>query len=126
MTTYKGYSTLSNTKKTRLVDFELAKQDLINHFHIKKGEKLHNPNFGSNIWSILFDPLTDATKQAVIDDIKVIAGYDPRISVNSVNVVEYEQGIQVELDLEYLEEDFRETLMLQFDAESQGLTVGTL
>ena len=98
MSTYRGFSTVTSTRKSRLVDFELAKQDLINHFHIKKGEKLHNPNFGTNLWSIVFDPLTPTTKQAIIDDINVIAGYDPRIQVNDVVVVEYEQGIQVELD----------------------------
>ena len=126
MITYKGFSTVNNTRKTRYTDFELAKQDLINHFHIRKGEKLHNPNFGSNLWSIVFDPLTDTTKQAIIDDIRAIAGYDPRIAVNSVNVVEYEQGVQVELDLSYLAEDITESLLLQFDQESQGLSVGNL
>jgi phage baseplate assembly protein W len=126
MITYKGFSTVNNTRKTRYTDFELAKQDLINHFHIRKGEKLHNPNFGSNLWSIVFDPLTDTTKQAIIDDIRAIASYDPRIAVNSVNVVEYEQGVQVELDLSYLAEDITESLLLQFDQESQGLSVGNL
>jgi phage baseplate assembly protein W len=123
MSTYRGFSTVNNTKKTRLVDFELAKQDLINHFHIKKGEKLHNPDFGSNLWSIVFDPLTTATKQAIIEDINAVASYDPRISVTSVNVVEYEQGVQVELDLEYVKEDLTSSLKLQFDQDSQSLTV---
>lgn len=126
MITYKGFSTVNNSRKTRYTNFELAKQDLINHFHIRKGEKLHNPNFGSSLWSVVFDPLTDTTKQAIIDDIQAIASYDPRIAVNSVNVVEYEHGIQVELDLSYLEADLTETLRLQFDQESQGLYVDNL
>jgi len=63
MIKYKGFSTVNNTRKTKLTDFELAKQDLINHFHIRKGEKLHNPNFGSNLWSVVFDPLTTSSKQ---------------------------------------------------------------
>ena len=40
MSTYRGFSTLVNAKKYRLTDFELVKQDLINHFNIRKGEKL--------------------------------------------------------------------------------------
>lgn len=122
MIKYKGFSTVNNTRKTKLTDFELAKQDLINHFHIRKGEKLHNPNFGSNLWSVVFDPLTTSSKQAIIDDIKAVVSYDPRINVVNVNVVEYEQGIQVELDLEYVDSDQTDTLKMMFDQSDQSLT----
>ena len=122
MIKYKGFSTVNNTRRTKLTDFELAKQDLINHFHIRKGEKLHNPNFGSNLWSVVFDPLTTSSKQAIIDDIKAVVSYDPRINVVNVNVVEYEQGIQVELDLEYIDSDQTDTLKMMFDQSDQSLT----
>jgi len=122
MIKYKGFSTVNNTRKTKLTDFELAKQDLINHFHIRKGEKLHNPNFGSNLWSVIFDPLTTSSKQAIIDDIKAVVSYDPRINVVNVNVVEYDQGIQVELDLEYIDSDQTDTLRMMFDQSDQSLT----
>ena len=49
--TYKGFSTNNRSKKFRVTDFELVKQDLINHFNIRKGEKLMNPNFGTIIWN---------------------------------------------------------------------------
>lgn len=122
MIKYKGFSTVNNTRRTKLTDFELAKQDLINHFHIRKGEKLHNPNFGSNLWSVVFDPLTTSSKQAIIDDIKAVVSYDPRINVVNVNVVEYDQGIQVELDLEYVDSDQTDTLKMMFDQSDQSLT----
>ena len=47
--TYKGFSTVGRNQKFRLTDFDLVKQDLINHFNIRKGEKLMNPNFGTVI-----------------------------------------------------------------------------
>ena len=122
MTIYRGFSTLINQRKTRIADYELAKQDLINHFHIRKGEKLHNPNFGSNLWSVVFDPLTATSKQAIIDDVKAIVSYDPRINVTDVTVVEYDQGIQIELDLEYVNSDFTDRIKLRFDQEDQSLT----
>jgi phage baseplate assembly protein W len=122
MTIYRGFSTLINQRKTRIADYELAKQDLINHFHIRKGEKLHNPNFGSNLWSVVFDPLTATSKQAIIDDVKAIVSYDPRINVTDVNIVEYDQGIQVELDLEYVNSDFTDQIKLRFDQADQSLT----
>jgi len=122
MTIYRGFSTLINQRKTRIADYELAKQDLINHFHIRKGEKLHNPNFGSNLWSVVFDPLTATSKQAIIDDVKAVVSYDPRINVTDVTVVEYDQGIQIELDLEYVNSDFTDRIKLRFDQADQSLT----
>ena len=122
MTIYRGFSTLINQRKTRLADYELAKQDLINHFHIRKGEKLHNPNFGSSLWSVVFDPLTATSKQAIIDDVKAVVSYDPRINVTDVTVVEYDQGIQIELDLEYVNSDFTDQIKLRFDQADQSLT----
>ena len=50
MALYRGYNTVDNqTTKTRLEDEELIKRDLINHFNIRKGEKLMRPDFGTII-----------------------------------------------------------------------------
>ena len=57
-TTYKGFSTIGQTGKFRLTDFDLVKQDIINNFQIRKGEKLMNPDFGTIIWNIIHEPLT--------------------------------------------------------------------
>ena len=43
---YRGYSTIGNTfKGVRVNDQELIKRDLLNHFAIRKGEKLMNYRF---------------------------------------------------------------------------------
>lgn len=120
---YKGFSTFNRVKKFRVVDEELIKQDLLNHFAIRKGEKLHNPNFGSIIWDMLFEPLTDGVRQAVIDDVKTIVGYDPRISVSKVYVTEYRHGIQIEVELLYVQTDQTDTLKMKFDRNT--LTIQT-
>jgi phage baseplate assembly protein W len=49
-------------KKFRVTDAELVKQNLYNHFNVRKGEKLMQPNFGTIIWNMLFEPLTEETK----------------------------------------------------------------
>ena len=57
--TYKGFSTLnSGAEHYSLYDFELIKQDLLNHFYIRQGERLMNPEFGTVIWDLLFEPMT--------------------------------------------------------------------
>ena len=119
---YKGFSTVGRNKKYRLTDFELVKQDLINHFYIRKGEKLMNPNFGTIIWNVLYEPMTDDLKSVITSDIKAIAQYDPRISMDNVVITEYERGIQIELQLRYVQTNQTNLLNLKFDNQNNTLT----
>jgi phage baseplate assembly protein W len=121
---YKGFSTVNRNKKFRVTDVELVKQDLINHFGVRKGEKLMQPNFGSIIWSLLFEPLTDQLQQLIVDDVKRIVGYDPRLGLKNININVQDYGIQIEVDLVYLPTDQTTSLSLQFDANSARLTRG--
>jgi phage baseplate assembly protein W len=115
MITYRGFSTYNRYKKFRLTDFELAKQDLFNHFRIRKGEKLMNPDFGTIIWNVLFEPFTEEIKSAIVDDINNIARYDPRINVDRVEVTQFEHGIQIALNLTYIPTDQTELMRIRFD-----------
>jgi len=119
---YRGFSTVGRTRKFRLTDFELVKQDLINHFYIRKGEKLMNPNFGTIIWNVIHEPLTDDLKSVIVTDINNIASSDPRLSIDNVVVTEYSQGIQVELQLRYVQTNQTNLLNLQFDNQNNTLT----
>ena len=119
---YRGFSTVGRNRKFRLTDFELVKQDLINHFYIRKGEKLMNPDFGTIIWNVIHEPLTEDLKSVIVTDIKAIAGYDPRISIDNVVITEYDQGIQVELQLRYVQTNQTNLLNLQFDNQNNTLT----
>lgn len=124
MALYKGFSTYNRLKKFRVTDFELAKVDLLNHFNIRKGSKLMNPNFGTIIWDTLFEPLTDDIKTAIIADIKSIVSYDPRLNIDNVIITEFDQGLQIELSLIYVPQNNRNTLYLQFARDAR--TVNTL
>lgn len=117
---YKGISTIVNPKNYTIYDLALIKQDIVNHFHIRQGEKLENPTFGTIIWDVLFEPLTETLKEAIIKNVTDIVNYDPRVSVDSVIVDSYESGIQIECILTYLPYSISETLRLRFD-ESAGL-----
>lgn len=121
MALYKGFSTVNRTKQFRLVDFELVKQDLVNYFNIRKGEKLMNPNFGTIIWDKIFDPLTDSTKTVIMQDIQRIIAYDPRLAAQDVAVTEYDRGLQVELTLLYIQTNQTDRLSLQFDQQSKNV-----
>jgi phage baseplate assembly protein W len=121
-TMYKGFSTVGANKKFRLVDLALVKQDIINHFHIRKGEKLMNPNFGTIIWNVLHEPFTEDLKSVIVSDVKDIAAYDPRVSFDNIIITEYDRGIQIELELRYLQTNQSTIMNLQFDQQSNTLT----
>jgi phage baseplate assembly protein W len=120
---YRGFSTVGRDKKFRLTDVELVKQDLINHFNIRKGEKLMNPDFGTIIWNVLYEPLTEDLKSVIITDITSIARYDPRVSIDNVIITEFDRGLQIELELRYLQTNQSGLLNLQFDNQSNTLAV---
>lgn len=120
-TMYRGFSTVGRNKKFRLTDFELVKQDIVNHFHIRKGEKLMNPSFGTIIWNVLHEPLTEDLKRVIITDVQNVAKYDPRVSFDNVLVTEYDRGIQIELELRYLQTNQINNLNLLFDSKNNSL-----
>jgi len=122
MANYRGFSTIGRVKKFKVTDLELVKQNLFNHFNIRKGEKIMQPNFGSAIWSMMFEPLTEELKSLLTDDVKTVVGYDPRTRVNNVIVTQFDHGIQLDIELEYLPSNQSDTLSLMFDNASQQLT----
>lgn len=119
---YRGFSTVGRNKKFRLTDFELVKQDLINHFYIRKGEKLMNPDFGTIIWNVLYEPLTEDLKSVIVTDINAVARSDPRLSIDNVIVTEFDRGIQIELELRYVQTNQSALLNLQFDGTNNTIS----
>ena len=122
MTIYRGFSTQGQSKKFRATDAALIKQDLLNHFQIRKGEKLMNPNFGTIIWNLLFEPMTNEVKKAIVNDITTIVNYDPRVSVTDVNVNELEHGIQILVSLVYVDTNQADVMLMNFNNQSQKIT----
>jgi phage baseplate assembly protein W len=113
---YRGFSSVNqNTEGYALYDFELIKQDIINHFHIRQGEKLSDPTFGTIIWDLLFEPFTNQVKQAIITNVSEIINYDPRVKVEEIIVDTYESGITVDCTISYLPYSISEQLQFKFD-----------
>jgi phage baseplate assembly protein W len=114
--TYKGFSTISpDANSFALYDLSLIKQDLLNHFHIRQGERLENPEFGTIIWDCLFEPLTEEIKSLISKNVEAVINYDPRVVPDQIIVTSYESGIQIECRLTYLPYNISETLQLRFD-----------
>jgi len=112
---YRGFSSREVKKNFKVYDFELVKQDIINHFYIRKGEKLENPNFGTIIWDILFENFTPEIKEAIAKNVEEIINFDRRVKVNSITIDSTEQGMRIEAELVYLPLNLTEILRLDFD-----------
>lgn len=119
---YRGFSTV-NPENTSFQQYDLSliKQDLLNHFNIRQGEKISDPTFGCIIWDALYEPLTIELKDAITKNVTNIVNYDPRVSASGVQVTEFESGLQIECTLTYLTYSISEQLRLQFD-KLNGLT----
>lgn len=116
---YRGISTTDpDSKEFKLYDLALIKRDIINHLHIRMGEKLENPRFGTIIWDVLYEPFTDALREAIVRNITEIINYDPRVNVTSITVDTYESGIQVQCELTFLDYSISEYLQFRFDREN--------
>jgi phage baseplate assembly protein W len=121
---YRGFSTVSaDTENFALYDFQLIKQDLLNHFYTRQGERLMNPEYGTVIWDLLYEPLTEELKEIVVQNVNQIVNYDPRISATQVIVTPYESGLQIECILTYLPYNISQTMQLRFD-QANGLLLG--
>jgi len=115
---FKGFSSRATNSNYKLYDFELIKQDLMNRFSIRKGERVENPEFGTIIYDALFEPLTDALKELIAADVANNLNADPRVSTQEILVSESEQGISVQATITYVPYNITEKLLLSFDENS--------
>jgi phage baseplate assembly protein W len=120
---YKGFSSINNPDiGNRLFDLDLIKQDIINQFNTRKGERVMNPQFGSIIWDLLMEPLTESTTDALKEDIQTIISADPRVTPSGIKLNEYDNGYLLELTLTLVNTDQSTNLRLAFD-QKLGLVV---
>lgn len=112
---YKGFSSSESSRNYKLYDIDLVKQDLINHFYIRKGEKLENPEFGTIIWDMIFEQFTEDVKNMIAQDVEDIINYDPRIAVNEVQIDSTDQGIRIQADVTYIPFNINERMTFDFD-----------
>ena len=83
-------------------DASAIKQAIVNLLLTNKGEKLFDPEYGSDIRSYLFEPLDYATANQVQSNIRyTIAKWEPRIGVNAIEAVPNYDDNGFDVYLEY-------------------------
>ena len=116
--TFKGFSSRADRRNFKLYDFEVAKQDLINRLSVRKGERGENPEFGTIIYDAIFEPFTEALKNAIIDDVTANLNADPRIATEEILVTEADKGIAIQATIKYVPLNITEKLRFNFDENS--------
>ena len=122
MAYYNGFSTIGLQNRWKLSDVELVKRDLLNQFQTRLGERLHNPNFGSILWELAFEPMGDELREAIIADANRIIASDPRVVSRGVTVQAFENGFQIEMDLYLVDRDVAVEMFVQFNQKAQLMT----
>lgn len=119
---FRGYSSIGTTfLNPVLYDLALAKQDLLNHFHTRKGERIMMPEFGSIVWDMLFEPLDDYTINLIDADVRLIIKSDPRWLLQSVAISEEPNALNIEVTVTYLPSDEEVILPLVYDKGTNTL-----
>ena len=116
--TFKGFSSKAEKQNFKVYDFECVKQDLINRLSVRKGERVENPEFGTIIYDVLFEPFTEALKETIVEDVTANLNADPRISTEEINVLEEDHGIAIQATIRYVPLDISEKLQFKFDENS--------
>ena len=119
MTTFIGFSTIDRFKKFTVVDFELINIDLLNAFNIRQGELVGRPGYGTTIWDNVFENQTQETERAITNEIQRVAGGDPRLYINSIELFPQENGILIQIELTIVPSTDAERLSIFFDQEQR-------
>ena len=119
MATFIGFNTINQNKKFTLTDFELIKRDLANAFNIQQGTLPGKPEYGTVIWSYVFENQTQETIQGILREVQRVAGGDPRIYINDANVYPQDNGMLIELFVRVVPSQTAERLAIFFDQETR-------
>jgi phage baseplate assembly protein W len=122
MSTFIGFNTQNQYKKFTLVDRELVKRDLLNAFNITQGQLPGRPGYGTIMWSYLFETLDQTTMDRMVREIQRVAGGDPRINLVNANVYPNENGVLIELELQFAPNTSTELLNVFFDQQQRIAT----
>jgi|TARA_R100000030_G_C3208468_1_gene112716 phage baseplate assembly protein W len=113
------YSSQGFFRRTKTIR-QQVKSNIRNLLLTEKGERVFQPNFGSNLKSLLFEQITPTSLENVENDIREsLSTWLPYVNVNNLVVVQDDRNPnQVLTSLEYsttLEPDSLDTITFTFE-----------
>ena len=110
-----GFNTVNQPNPPySLTNIELVKRDINNHFATPIGSRVMLPGFGSNIFSYLFDPFDEFTKNLIIEDATRVVQSEPRVELISIDVYQEDQALTIAMVLLFKPESVTDNLFVSF------------
>lgn len=120
MANFIGFSTIDNTNKCgTLVDGDLIKRDLLNALNIQQGSIPGRPGYGTALWSFLFEPQTPETQTGIVNELQRVVGGDPRLVLINALPFPQDNGLLLEIEVQFVGSTTAERLAIFFDIESR-------
>ena len=120
MTTFIGFNTIDQFKKFTLTDFDLIQRDLLNAFSIRQGELPGRPGYGTTLYDFLFENQVEQISQQIRAEVQRVAGGDPRLTINDIQVFPQENGILIQLEITVINTTNAEILSIFFDEQTRN------
>jgi phage baseplate assembly protein W len=90
---------ISYGNKFKLVDEQLVLRDFLNALNIPLGQKVGQPQYGTTLWSFVFEPNTADVQYQLENEIKRVVSLDPRIQLGYVKAFPQANGILLEVQM---------------------------
>jgi len=120
MTTFIGFNTINQNKKFTLTDFALIQRDLLNAFNIRQGELPGRPGYGTVLYEYVFENQVEQLQQQIRNEVQRVAGGDPRLIINDIQVFPQENGILIQLEIIIVNTTNAEILSIFFDEQTRN------
>lgn len=118
MAKFKGFSTVNRSRPSfKLNDVQLIKQDIMNALTTRRGERVMRPNFGTDIFDYLFEPIDDV-RDLIHDEVERVLSFEPRVANPEITIREYSHGFEVKVGVDFLPDFTREQLIVRYKRDN--------
>lgn len=116
--TFIGFHSPETGKTKVLYDVELVKQDLLNCFNTKKGERVMFADYGFIGWDLLFELDRPDIKQILESDARRIIDNEPRVQLLSIDVQNITKGYQIVITLNFVYLEKIDDLLIKLTSDT--------
>jgi len=120
---YRGFSSVAFelTKSFKLVDIQEVKNNLLNHIFTRRGDRVMQPEFGTSIPDLVFEPMDEIMLETLRDELEEVFNFDPRVTLLDLQIIPYEDEnrVQAIASLRYIELNLVDDLDINIEFREQ-------
>lgn len=122
MALYKGFSSheFARNKSFAINDVELVKLDLLNHIFTDRGSRVMMPTYGTQIPTLVFEPLDSEVLTIIEDELREVFDADPRVELVTLDIraATDDQSVTASAKLDYIELEITDDFELNITFEA--------